>query len=56
MLKSQPWQGERTEVVEITRPIGQRQAFHDVEADKFYLIEKGGRVRDARWFRMTAVR
>jgi hypothetical protein len=33
-----------------------RQTFHDVEADKFYLIEKGGRVSDARFFRTTAVR
>ena len=32
---------KRAEVVEITWPSGQRQAFHEVEADKFYLIEEG---------------
>ena len=26
---------------EITWPIGQRQTFRDVEADKFYLVEEG---------------
>ena len=31
----------RAESVEITWPSGQRQAFHNVEADKFYLIEEG---------------
>src|SRR5205814_378597 len=32
---------KRAEIVEITWPSGQRQAFHNVEADKFYLIEEG---------------
>jgi len=31
----------RVESVEITWPSGQRQVFHNVEADKFYLIEEG---------------
>jgi len=32
---------KRAETVEITWPSGQRQIFHDVEADKFYLVEEG---------------
>ncbi len=31
----------RAEIVEITWPNGQPQVFHDVEADRFYLIEEG---------------
>ena len=29
------------EIVEVAWPSGQRQVFHNVEADKFYLIEEG---------------
>jgi hypothetical protein len=32
---------KRAKTIEITWPSGQRQTFHDVEADKFYLIEEG---------------
>ena len=32
---------KRAENIEITWPSGQRQMFHDVEADKFYLVEEG---------------
>jgi hypothetical protein len=32
---------KRAETVEIAWPNGQRQVFHDVEADKFYWIEEG---------------
>ena len=32
---------KRAEIVEITWPSGQKQVFHDVEADKFYWIEEG---------------
>ena len=31
----------KSETVEVKWPSGQRQVFHDVEADKFYLIEEG---------------
>ena len=31
----------RVETVEIKWPSGQKQVFHDIEADKFYLIEEG---------------
>jgi enediyne biosynthesis protein E4 len=31
----------RAETVEITWPSGQRQAFHDVPGDKFYLVQEG---------------
>jgi hypothetical protein len=31
----------KAETVEVKWPSGQRQVFHDVEADKFYLIEEG---------------
>jgi hypothetical protein len=31
----------RAETVEIKWPSGQEQVFHNVEADKFYLIEEG---------------
>ena len=31
----------RAETVEVTWPSGQRQVFHNVEADKFYQIEEG---------------
>src|SRR5437879_1884311 len=31
----------RAESVEVKWPSGQRQVFHDVEADRFYLIEEG---------------
>jgi hypothetical protein len=31
----------KAETVEVNWPSGQRQVFHDVEADKFYLIEEG---------------
>ena len=31
----------RADTVEITWPSGQRQAFHNVEANKFYLVEEG---------------
>jgi enediyne biosynthesis protein E4 len=31
----------RADTVEITWPSGQRQTFHNVEADKFYLVEEG---------------
>jgi hypothetical protein len=29
------------ETVEVKWPSGQRQLFHDVDADRFYLIEEG---------------
>jgi hypothetical protein len=32
---------KRAKTIEITWPNGQRQTFHDVEADKFYLVEEG---------------
>ena len=32
---------KRAKTIEITWPSGQRQTFHDVEADKFYLVEEG---------------
>ena len=32
---------KRAEVVEIVWPSGQRQVFHDVEGDKFYVIQEG---------------
>jgi hypothetical protein len=32
---------KRAETVEVTWPSGHRQVFHNVEADKFYLIEEG---------------
>lgn len=32
---------KRAENIEITWPSGQRQMFHDVAADKFYLVEEG---------------
>jgi hypothetical protein len=32
---------KRAEIVEVSWPSGQRQVFHSVEADKFYLIEEG---------------
>jgi hypothetical protein len=31
----------RADTIEITWPSGQRQTFHNVEADKFYLVEEG---------------
>jgi len=31
----------RAETVEVAWPSGLRQVFHNVEADKFYLIEEG---------------
>jgi len=31
----------RAETVEVKWPSGQRQMFHDVDVDKFYLIEEG---------------
>lgn len=32
---------KRADIVEITWPGGQKQTFHDVEADKFYTVEEG---------------
>jgi ASPIC and UnbV. len=33
--------GKLAETVEITWPSGQHQVFHNVEADKFYLVQEG---------------
>ena len=34
-------QQPRAESVEVSWPSGQRQVFHDVAADRFYVIEEG---------------